>query len=325
MARYVVGAMVGGGVIALLLLTAMAFGVFDEPGTYIGETGPRDGYPEDGVYSYHTAQVINKDFLAGGTAVTADKGWIKLADGSVHTATTFAASTTTFAGIELREGDVVQVELDSSTNYYPLVKSYKVKDITSGDQYNGFVALGRHDMMGMDPSDDAGVVAVWQGISLLYNGTGNEDAFTVAAATALWVTVTFDWSAAASEQFGVDRFTEMHDNKYEYASYFRIKTTDLVVVEQVTQLDGENGLNTLSSAYDHDDGTNHYFVYEMYPIHENEVIVGDETATFKFKITFPLASGDTMQLDWFAEHRVDNAEKGNMATASETVAAITTA
>ena len=325
MSRTVVGAAVGGAVIAIVLITAMYFGAFDGPGAYIGETGPRAGFPEDGVYSYHTGQVITKDFMNEGSAVTASTAWIKLADGSVHTATTLAASLVTFAGIELREGDVVQVEIDSTTDYYPLSQSFQVRDITSGDQYNGFVLLGKVDMVGMDQSDDAGVVTVRTGSLLLYNGTGAEDAFAVDAGVALWVSAYFNWAAATEENFGVDHYTEIHDNHYEWAPYFRIKTTDLVQISDVTQLDGANGLNSLTAIYDHDDGTNHYWTFEMLPISENEETPGDEEATFRFKVTFPLASGDTMQLDWFAEHKVSTAIGGTMASASETVAAITTA
>lgn len=283
----------------------------------------RKEFPKDGVYSYHTVRLNTKDKYGEGVAVTCDGGWLMLADGTVVSGPTYSAGYLTFSGININEGDRITIEADSATNYYPWKGSFDIGDITSGDQYQGFYLLQPNALMkGMDPSDDAGVITMTTASLTLINGSdqaNQDDAFAVDAAGEYWVTAKFNFAAGDEEQFGVDPFTQIHDKKYEYAPMMMLKTTDLVIVEDVTQ--NQVSLNRI---HFHDDGTYAWYIFVIIPIQEDEDVDGDEEVLFKFKIIFPLAAADTFDLTFNAEQRVDRAKLGSMAAASETVGTITT-
>lgn len=279
----------------------------------------RDRLPRDGITKIGKFQVATIDKLDEGAAVTATAAYAQMPDGSLHSATTLAAGYCEWR-LEIEEGDVIKVEVDSSTNYYPQLREFRVGDINEGTYENTYYDLGTMEIWGMDASSDAGVVIVTSGVSILFNSTHEEDQLAVDAGVEYEVRVTFDWNAATEEYFGVEDYTQISANKYSYVPVIKVVGSTGVKIEGMAQ---DNG--ALNEIYNVDNGDAVTTIWELNPIREDEEIVGDGTSIFTFNFTPDGASGDTLDITFHDETRLDRAQSGATSQAAvETVAQLTT-
>jgi len=311
-----------------LLVFIMVFAIFDPFGIIQKRAvvpteevpGPGPGLPEDGIYSITKWFTNTVDDLGEHAQVTATSGYALMPDGEIIEATTLAAGATKWSGYRIKEGDVILIEIDSSTNFYPTQAQFKVGDITIGDSIatDGYT-LGTVECRGMDVSEDAAVVLVTSGTSTLFNGTAEEDQLAVDAGNEYTYNLFFDWQAADEEWFGIEHQTTLVGQRYEYAPYIQLKTTDLVILEDFEQ----DGI-FLTLVHHHDDGAAAYYIYEMMPIPEDEDKTEDGKSYMSWTMIFPLAAADTLDITFYGEHRTDRARAGIMTGAVETVATLTT-
>lgn len=277
-----------------------------------------DRLPDDGIYSIGKFRVLTQDKLDEGAAVTASAAFALMPDGNLKSASTLGAGYAEWT-VPIKEGDKIVIEVDSATNYYPQVRTFTVGDINAGTYDQTYLDLGVMDIWGMDASSDAGVVTVMSGVTFMFNGTGEEDTLAVDAATEYPIDIDFDWRAATEEYFGVEEYTQISANKYTYVPVIRVKTTELCVVDEMTQ-DGV----ALTLLYHTDDGAAAYFDYQMLPIEEDEDLDGSGKSSFSFVFTPVLASADTIDITFHDEARLDRAKIGILPGAVETVAQLTT-
>lgn len=282
--------------------------------------GHRPGFPEDGVYSINEWYVETVDELNEYGAVTADDGHARLASGVIKSASSYASGETYFKGM-ICEGDTILVEIDSSTNYYTTQATFVVTDITAGDTHktNGKY-LGTVPMRGMDPSSDAGVIKIDCGVDTLWNGTHEEDQKAATAGETYSYEFYFDWQAADDEFFGITHMEFLSGDQYTYAPYIEFNVTLDTLIDNVEQ-DGD----FLTKVEVKDSGSFRYYIYEMNPVAEDETTTKDGKTTITFDVTWPNASGDTLEVNLYDESRVDMAEDGIMSqTAVESAGPMTT-
>ena len=275
---------------------------------------------DDGIYSISKWRVSTVDHLDEGAAVTASLARALMPDGSVRSATTLAAGYAQWENLEIKEGQSITVEVDSTTNHYPQVRTFKVGDINTGTYDNTYYGLGTMEIWGMDQSSDAGVVLVTSGSDLLFNGTAEEDQLAVDANTAYDIQITFNWNAADEEWWGVEEYTQLSDNKYTYVPVIKITGSTGVNVDLFAQ----SG-KSVTELYNVDNGDALIAIFQLDPMREDEDVSSDGIYMMSFQYTPDGASGDTLDITFHDETRLDRAKQGATTQATvETIAQLTT-
>ena len=275
---------------------------------------------DDWIYTISKWRVLTTDMLNENAAVTPDLARALMPDGSIRSATTLASGYAQWENLEIKEGQEITVEIDSSTNHYPQVNTWEVGDINAGTYDNTYYGLGTAELWGMDASSDAGVVLVGSGVYTLFNGSLEEDQLAVDAGIKYDVRIVFDWNAADEEYWGVQEYTQLADNEYTYVPVIKITGSPGVLIDAVAQ----NSVD-LEELHYVDNGDALIGIYQIIPMRENEDIDGDGIYIITFEYTPDGASGDTLDITFHDETRLDRARAGATSQAAvETVAQLTT-
>ena len=275
---------------------------------------------DDGIYTISKWRVAVTDFLNENAAVTPDLARALMPDGSIVSAVTLASGYAQWENIEIKEGQSITVEIDSSSAHYPQMNTWEVGDINSGTYDNTYYGLGTAALWGMDGSSDAGVVLVTSGVYTLFNGSLEEDQLAVDAGLKYNINIVFDWNAADEEYWGVQEYTQLADNEYTYVPVIKITGSTGVMIDAVSQ-----GSVKLQELYNVDNGDSLIGIYQIIPMRENEDVDADGIYIFTFDYTPDGASGDTLDITFHDETRKDRAESGATSQATvETVAQLTT-
>lgn len=274
----------------------------------------------DGVTYATNWQISFRDEIDPSTAVTPTQCRVRMPDGTIEYAQTLAAGYARFEGVEVREGWELEVEGDSSTNYYNRVQTFSVPNIAPHDA-DDYPIVYTMQLWGMDPSSDAGVVTLMEGVNLLFNGTGTEDSLTVDAGTEYGLKIDFDWNAATNEMFGCEEYTQLDEDLYTYVPVIKIVTSAGCEIDDVMQ-----GSVKLEKLHNAGVGTSVVAIYQIIPMEEDDGITADEIYTITFNFTPDDASSDTIDVTFHDETRLDRADDGYTSqSAVETISQITTA
>lgn len=276
--------------------------------------------PDDGIYDIAVSRVNTVDLLNENAAITATAGWMSINGGPAIGATTLASGYMTWSGTEISEDDVLTIECQGSADAYPQLRTYTVGDINEGTYQLTYYIIGTMGLWGMDQSEDAAVVTVMTGTDLLFNGTHQEDQLAAAAGTEYAYVINVNCDALVEEYLGVEEYTQISGMQYAYIPAIYIKASTADMVDSVAQ-DGV----ALQELFVNDDGTSHHYIFQFIPMREDDDMVGDGQYKITFVYTPDAASGDTLDITFHPETRLDRAKNGILSqAATETVATLTT-
>ena len=275
---------------------------------------------DDGIYDIAIGRVNTVDLLNENAAITASAGWMSINGGPAIGATTLASGYMTWSGPMISEDDVLTIECQGSADAYPQQRTYTVGDINEGTYQLTYYIIGTMELWGMDQSEDAAVVTVMTGTDLLFNGTAQEDQLAAAAGTEYAYVININADALSEEYLGVEEYTQISGMQYTYVPAIYIKASTGDLVDSVAQ-DGV----ALQELYVTDDGSYHKYIFQFNPIREDDDLVGDGQSQITFVYTPDAASGDTLDITFHPETRLDRAKNGILSqAATETVAQLTT-
>ncbi|MFQ5821539.1 MAG: hypothetical protein ACE5I5_16270 [Candidatus Heimdallarchaeota archaeon] len=274
---------------------------------------------DDGIYDINLSRVNTVDKLNENAAVTATAGWMSI-NGGPAIAASASSGYMEWSGTKITEGDTLTIECQGSANHYPQLRTFTVGDINAGTYDLTYYIIGTMELWGMDQSEDAGVMTVMTGTDLLYNGTAEEDQLAADAGTEYPYVINVNADGFDEEYFGVEEYTQISGMKYTYVPAIYIKASTADIVDAVAQ-DGV----ALKELYVTDDGTSHHYIFQFIPMREDEDLVGDGQYKITFMYTPDAASGDTLDITFHPETRLDRAKVGILSqTATETIAQLTT-
>ena len=276
--------------------------------------------PDDGIYDIAVGRVNTVDLLNENAAVTATAGWISINGGPAIAATSLSSGYMTWSGTVITEKDVVTVECQGSAAHYPQLRTFTVGDINEGTYQLTYYIIGTMELWGMGSGSTQSVPTVMTGTDLLFNGTAEEDQLAADAGTEYAYVINVNCDAFDEEYFGVEEYTQISAMKYTYVPAIYIKASTKDLVDSVAQ-DGV----PLKELFVNDDGTSHHYIFQFIPMREDEDIIGDGQYKITFIYTPDQASGDTLDITFHDETRLDRAEKGILSQAAvETIATLTT-
>jgi len=274
---------------------------------------------DDGIYSINLSRVNTQDVLNEYADVTATAGWMSI-NGGPAIGGSCSAGYISWSGHTITEGDILTIECQGSADHYPQVRTFTVGDINAGTYDLTYYIIGTMGLWGMDQSEDAAVVTVMTGTDLLFNGTAQEDQLAANAGTEYAYVINVNCDALVEEYLGVEEHTQISAEKYTYIPAIYIKASTADIVDGVAQ-DGV----ALKELYVTDDGSYHHYIFQFIPMREDDDLVGDGQYKITFVYTPDQASGDTLDITFHPETRLDRAKVGILSqAATETVAQLTT-